>query len=118
VGCGRRRAGCGAGGAYAANYNYNNAEFMDYEEDEKMVDEDEETQDVDIWHKDNIISSQSIISSLKSSKVSSKKIGGNKRHAKSRFEQPLAPSLNPYRKKTFPCEVELSSNLSWLLITL
>lgn len=40
VGCGRRRSVYAAGGAYAANYNNNNAEFMDYEEDEKMMDED------------------------------------------------------------------------------
>ena len=44
VGCGRKGKGICRGGAVAAvgagsnRYNYNDAEFMDYEEDEKMMD--------------------------------------------------------------------------------
>jgi hypothetical protein len=105
VGCGRKRGGCAIGAAGGA-YNYNNTEFMDFEEDEKMMDEDEETQDIDAWQQQIIRRSSS---GRRSSQTSSHKIGAYKRHAKSRFEQPLAP-MNPYLKKNYACEVELAES--------
>ena len=81
-----------------------------------MMDEEEETQDI-------IIQQQQIIGGGKggegevnavrrrSAVGSSRKIAVNKRRAKSRFDQPLAPDQpNPYLKKKYACEVELSSD--------
>lgn len=85
---------------------------MDYEEDYKMMDEDEETQDIEIEVQQPIISGSSC--HQRSSKSSSGQIEAHKRHARSRFEQPLAPASlpNPYLKKSYHHEVELSS-MSW-----
>jgi len=73
-----------------------------------MMDEDEETQDIDIWQQQQIIKKGT--SSRRSSGSSGIKKGVNKRQAKSRFEQSLAPKQNPYLKKSYPCEVELSED--------
>ena len=108
VGCGKR-ARCG--GAYAANYNYtSNSEFMEIEEDGKMIaEEEEETQAIDIWDQQQQIIKKGT-SSRRSSGTNAVKKGVNKRQAKSRFEQNLAPLQNPYLKKSYPCEVELSED--------
>ena len=110
VGCGKR-ARCG--GAYAANNNYNyssNSEFMEVEEDGKMIaEEDEETQAIDIWDQQQQIIKKGT-SSRRSSGTTAVKKGVYKRQAKSRFEQNLAPLQNPYLKKSYPCEVELSED--------
>ena len=86
---------------------------MDFEEmDEKMIDEDEETQPIESWQQQSIIRSGS--SCLRrGSNSSSGKTVVSKRQAKSRLPNSLATLQNPYLKKSFPCEVELSPNDSW-----
>ena len=85
---------------------------MDYEEDDKMIDEDEETQDIEIQQP--IVSGNPV---RRNSNQSSWQIDSHKRHARSRFEQPLAPASlpNPYLKKSYPYEVELSL-MNWLSV--
>ena len=107
VGCGKRDR-CGAAYAAANNNYYANYQSMDVEEEEKMMVEEEETQDIQIWDQQQIIKRGS--SSRRHSSSSSVKKGVSKRLVKSRFEQNLTPLQNPYLKKSYPCEVELSED--------
>lgn len=59
---------------------------MDYEEDEKMMDEDEETQDIPIQIQQIPIISNGSSSSRRTSHSSIGKVGWHKRQAKSRLE--------------------------------
>lgn len=74
------------------------------------MDEEEETQDIPIQIQQTHIIANSSSSSRRSSHFSSGKVGWSKRQAKSRLEESLAPisKPNPYLKKTYHHEVELS----------
>lgn len=81
---------------------------MDYDEDDKMMDEDEETQDIPIQiERPETSNGDSLLRRTPSSRSSN--FGEEKRRAKSRLEQPLAPlpQMNPYLKKAYHHEVEL-----------
>ena len=93
----------GASSATTANNsysNYNSSEFMDYEEEEeKMMPEEEETQDIDIQQQQQIIGEEKEVTVRRGrGGVECRLKGVDKRLARRRFEQNLAP-LNPYLKK-------------------
>lgn len=114
---GRGRGARNAGGAtinanYSSCNNYSSSEFMDYEEEKMMPEEEEETQDIDIQQQQIIIEEKVEVGCrrLRGGLYSGLK-GVEKRLAKRRFEQNLAPH-NPYLKKTHHCEVELAAQMS------